>query len=446
MNHFIKKTVVVFCAAIQIIALISPISVYAEDKGTVEERSTPSGIAYSDLEENIQKFIQERKSGTASVSLAVFDNSETIYQSNYGYADIDNKLTVDENTVYEWGSVSKLLVWISVMQLYEQGKIDLSGDIQKYLPEGFLTKLAYNTPITMINLMNHTAGWQETTYDIETKDASKIIPLDQALTKSEPAQIYEPGKVCAYSNWGASLAAYVVECISGEDFNDYVQKNIFAPLGMEHTSLAPDCSDNLWVQEQRKLLNCYSITTDSYEDYGQCISYILLYPAGSATGTLNDFLTFAKAFVSEKEEPCPFFKNNDTLDMMLSATSYYGDSAIPRNSHGLWTLPYSVNLFGHNGNTSGCTSTLMFDPESGTGIVIMTNECGETAYNFGLLSLLFGDYTGDGTSITESTKLSGMYTLSRTYDKGFTRIYHILGSLLPLSKTEDDHVYKLSIG
>jgi len=444
MNHFIKKAVVIFLAAVQIIALINPISVYAADKGT--ERSTTTGIAYSDLDENIQKFIQERKSGTASVSLAVFDNSETLYQSNYGYADIDNKLAVDENTVYEWGSVSKLLVWTSVMQLYEQGKIDLDVDIQKYLPEGFLTKLAYDTPITMVNLMNHTAGWQETTYDIETKDASKIIPLDQALKQSEPAQIYEPGKVCAYSNWGASLAAYIVECISGEDFYDYVQKNIFAPLGMEHTSLAPDCSDNLWVQEQRKLLKCYSITTDSYEDYGQCISYILLYPAGSATGTLNDFLTFAKVFVPEKKEQCPVFKNNDTLDIMLSATSYYGDSAIPRNCHGLWTLPYGVNVLGHNGNTAGCSSTLMFDPESGIGIVIMTNECGETAYNYGLLSLLFGEYTGDETSITKSPNLSGIYTLSRTYEKGYTRIYHILGSLLPLSKTEDEHVYKLSIG
>lgn len=446
MKHFIKKAFIVFWTIIQLFALGMPLPVYAADMETVEEKSTPSGITYSDLGEKIQKYIAERESGTASVSLAVFDHREILYQSYYGYANIDQKLAADENTVYEWGSVSKLLVWVSVMQLFEQGKIDLDKNIKEYLPKDFLTKLAYGSPITMINLMNHTAGWQEITYDIETKDVSQIVPLDKALKMSEPAQIYKPGTVCAYSNWGTSLAAYIVECISGEDFYVYVKKNIFAPLGMEHTSLAPDCSDNLWVQEQRKLLNCYSITSESYEDYGKCISYILLYPSGSATGTLKDYLAFARSFVPDKNERCPFFKNKDTLNIMLSATSNYGDSAIPRNCHGLWALPYSVNILGHNGNTAGCTSTLMFEPESGAGIVIMTNEYGETAYNYGLLSLLFGEYAGDGTSITKSTDLSGIFTMARTYEKGFPRIYHILGSLMPLSKTEDKNVYKLSIG
>lgn len=446
MKHFLKKTLIIFLGIIQFFVLVKPLPVYAADMETMEEKSTPSGIAYSDLEERIQKFIAERESGTASVSLAVFDHRETLYQSYYGYANIDQKLAVDENTVYEWGSVSKLLVWVSVMKLFEQGKIDLNKDIKEYLPKGFLTKLAYDTPITMINLMNHTAGWQETTYDIETKDASQIVSLDRALKMSEPAQIYKPGTVCAYSNWGTSLAAYIVECICGEDFNDYVKENIFDPLGMEHTSLAPDSTDNLWVYGQRKLLNCYSITSESYEDLGKCISYLLLYPSGSATGTLKDFLTFAKSFAPDKNERSPLFKNKNTLNIMLSATSYYGDSTIPRNCHGLWVLPYGVNIFGHNGNTLGCTSTLMFDPESGIGIVIMTNESGETAYNYGLLSLLFGAYVVDGTAITVSADLSGIYTLARTYDKGFSRIYHILGSFMPLSKTESKDVYKVSIG
>ena len=101
-----KKALIVFLAIIQFFVLVRPLPVYAADMETVEEKSTPSGIAYSDLEERIQKFIAERESGTASVSLAVFDHTETLYQSYYGYANIDQKLAVDENTVYEWGSVS----------------------------------------------------------------------------------------------------------------------------------------------------------------------------------------------------------------------------------------------------------------------------------------------------------------------------------------------------
>lgn len=444
----ITKTISFLMIIITIGLYSQPLAVYGatqSEKKTIRGFSTPSGIEYVNLEEEITQYIDERKSGTASVSLAVFQNQVTLYETYYGYANIDAGVKVTEETVYEWGSITKMLVWVSVMQLYEQGMIDLDVDIRKYIPDSFLTKLSYDTPITMTHLMNHTAGWQETTYDIEVSHKEDIVSLEQALKASEPAQIYEPGTVCAYSNWGTALAAFIVECITGEDFYNYVHHNVFEPLNMYKTSLAPDCSDNEWVKEQRQLLNCYSIYDDSYEDFGQCINYILLYPAGSATGTLNDLVLFAKAFVPEEGQQSPLFQNRDTLEIMLSATSYYKDSEISRNSHGLWTLQYSVNVLGHNGNTEGCTSTLMFDKDSGIGIVVMTNEVGETAYNYGLLSLVFGEYEADA-QITESPNLSGIYTSTRSYEKGFTKLYKYIGSIMPLSKTKDATVHKLSIG
>jgi len=407
--------------------------------------SVPSGIEYSELEGKITEFLNQRKSGMASVSLAVFDNKQTLYTVNEGYADIDLAIKADGSTVYEWGSVSKLLVWVSVMQLEEQGLIDLNADIRKYLPDGFLTKLAYDTPITMTDLMNHTGGFQETTYDIEVTDPSKLVGLEKALEQSEPAQIYEPGTVCAYSNWGTSLAAYMVEKISGEDFCDYVRGHIFEPIGIQHTSLAPDCSDNGWVKEQRQRLNCYSIYENQYEDLGKSIATILLYPSGSAMGTLGDFQTFAKAFVPG-EGSCPFFQKTGTLNRMLEATSYYGESDLKRNAHGLWILQYGVDIMGHSGNTSRCTSSLFFDPVSGVGVVVMTNELGETAFNYGLLSLIFGEYENKGDVITKTPDQSGIYTSMRTFEKGFTRVYKYMGSLLPLSKTEDPTVYKPAMG
>ena len=92
----------------------------------------------------------------------------------------------------------------------------------------------------------------------------------------EPEQIYEPGTVTAYSNWGVALAAYIVECVSGMSFADYVHQNIFEPLGMEHTAIAVNLSDNTWVQEQRSELECYTIDGELIED---CFYYITLYPA-----------------------------------------------------------------------------------------------------------------------------------------------------------------------
>lgn len=439
------KQLVVFLIMIVLIgAILGPITARASEIRETENR-VPSGIEYSELNDEITKFINQRKSGMASVSLAVFDNQKTLYEVNEGYADIDLAIKADENTVYEWGSVSKLLVWVSVMQLEEQGLIDLDEDIRNYLPEGFLTKCFDDTPITMTHLMNHTAGFQETTYEIETTETTKLVSLEKALVQSEPPQIYEPGTVCAYSNWGTALAAYMVETISGEDFADYVDGHIFKPLGIRNTSLAPDCSDNLWVKEQRAKLNCYSIYENQYQDLGKSIGYILLYPSGAATGTRNDFLIFAKAFVPG-EGQSPFFQKKDTLERMLEATAYYGDSDIKRNAHGLWALQYGVDIIGHSGNTSGCTASLFFDPVSGIGVVVMTNELGETAYNYGLLSLVFGEYPNKTAEITKTPDQSGIYTSMRTFEKGFPRVYKYMGSLLPLSKTADPTVFKTAIG
>ncbi|MFV0363152.1 MAG: serine hydrolase domain-containing protein [Suipraeoptans sp.] len=399
------------------------------------------------LGERIEQYIEERREGTASVSTAVFNGSETVYSTQYGYSNVENQIEVDEDTVYEWGSVTKLLVWVSVMQLHEQGKIDIDANINEYLPENFLTKLNYDAPITMIHLMSHTAGFQETLYSVETDDSEEIVSLEQALRQSEPTQIYVPGEVCSYSNWGVSLAAYIVECISGQTIDAYVKTNIFEPLGMEHTSLLPDCSDNSWVKQQREELYCYSIYEDSFESLGQCISYILLYPSGAATGTINDLLTFAKEFVPNEGETSRLFENKDTLDLLLSPTSYYADTQLVRNCHGLWTLPYGEGVVGHSGNTSGCTTSLYFDPDSKMGIVVMTNEVGETAYSYGLLSAVFGDYEMS-TSITSSDRdISGIYTSSRaTFKNGIGKAFRYIGSLLPLGGTEDPQVYKVVLG
>jgi len=414
-----------------IFSVLHPISVEAGEDSTRDS-----------IGADIDQYIEECKEGTASISVAVFNGQETLYSTQYGYSNVEDQVEVDEDTVYEWGSVTKLLVWVSVMQLYEKGQINLEEDIQNYLPEIFLTKLQYDEPITMLHLMNHTAGFQETTYPVETDNPQDIESLEETLKQSEPTQIYAAGEVCSYSNWGVSLAAYMVECISGQTFDEYVKENIFVPLGMEHTAILPDWSDNTWVQEQRQELYCYSIYEDSFESYGQSIFYVLLYPSGAATGTLDDFLTFAKSLVPEEGELSPLFEKEATLDLLLSPTSYYGDTGLVRNCHGLWTMPYGDGILGHSGNTSGCSTCLYFDPDFKTGAVVMTNEMGETAYCYGLLSIIFGDYDLDSNITASDTDISGIYTSARaTFESGVLKLSQYIGSILPLKQTDDPQVY-----
>ena len=130
----------------------------------------------ADVETKINGLIEENKEKTPSVAVAVFDGENDIHII-YGKSDMEDDIPADEDTVYEWGSVSKLLVWTSAMQLYEQGKLDLKQDIRNYLPEGFLSKLKYDTPITMTDLMNHSAGFLTPYKEIETSDINAIKPL-----------------------------------------------------------------------------------------------------------------------------------------------------------------------------------------------------------------------------------------------------------------------------
>ena len=238
------------------------------------ENTTPSGIEFSDIGTEIEAFAEENKDSYASFATAVFNGDEVLYSKHFGYIDRENQIAADENAVYEWGSISKMFIWVSVMQLHEQGKLDLNADIKTYLPEGFLTKLKYDEPITMMNLLNHNAGWEETKSALEVADEEDIISLEEALRKTEPAQVFKSGEITAYSNWGAALAGYIVECVSGMDYAEYLHKNILEPLGMEQTSVSADYRDNEWVRTQREKAKAYQIKTALICDYSAVFASI----------------------------------------------------------------------------------------------------------------------------------------------------------------------------
>lgn len=372
----------------------------------------PSGIRYDELESRMEAFVAEHEDTTAGMELSVFVQEDTIYTDYFGYADKEAGIAVDQDTVMEWGSATKLLVWVSVMQLWEQGQMDLEADIREYLPDGFLTNLKYDTPVTMLNLMNHNAGFQEVYTDLFVKERDAIRTLEASLAAHQPEQIYEPGTVTAYSNWGVALAAYIVERISGESFDDYVHQHIFEPLSMEHSALSVDLSDNTWVQEKRKELQCYTTDGTLIPD---CFYYITLYPAGMCTSTLADFETFGKALLKEDS---PLFEKKETWSTLFTPTAYLGDSEVPSNYHGLWAVPYGVETVGHGGNTAGCSSYLLLDLQHGTGVVVMTNQSNETVYNEKMMELIFGAFSEQNYFDSERSLPEGIYRPGRTVRTG----------------------------
>ena len=126
-----KKTFIFTLLTILTLGLFRPATALAE------EQKLPSGIERSQIGQKIQNFAKEHEKTTAGMATAIFDTNGTIYQGSFGYMDKKKGIPADDESVFEWGSVTKLTIWVSVMQLWEEGKIDLEEDIRTYLPKVF---------------------------------------------------------------------------------------------------------------------------------------------------------------------------------------------------------------------------------------------------------------------------------------------------------------------
>jgi len=179
--------------------------------------------------------LQLERNDIAGASVLVMRGGNVLLEKGYGYADFKSKKPVDPaSTIFRLASISKLFTWLAVMQLQEQGKLNLDADVNQYLD--FQIRPAFNKPVTLRNLMTHTGGFEETLDDIIITDPKQAVSLRDYLIRNQPMRIYPPGEIPAYSNYGVGLASYIVQRISGEPFEKYVQEHIFAPLGMTHSS------------------------------------------------------------------------------------------------------------------------------------------------------------------------------------------------------------------
>jgi hypothetical protein len=179
----------------------------------------------------------------AGAVVAVVKDGKVLTERGYGYSDVEKRAPVDpKRTLFRPGSVSKLVTWTAVMQLVEQGKIDLDADVNQYLD--FKIPPRDGKPVTMRNIMQHTAGFEEQAKGVLSDDPN--APGFEALLKQwVPHRVFPAGSTPAYSNYGASLAGYVVQRLSGEPFNAYVEKHIFAPLDMQLSTFRQPLPANL---------------------------------------------------------------------------------------------------------------------------------------------------------------------------------------------------------
>ncbi|WP_068533615.1 serine hydrolase domain-containing protein [Paenibacillus glacialis] len=171
--------------------------------------------------------------------ISIVKDGKNLFAKGYGHSNLEEGKLVDpETSLFRIASTTKLFTWTAVMQMVEQGKLDLDTDVNTYLKTVKIPK-TYPQPITLRHLLTHTAGFEEggVGYQITTDPEKLPVSISKTLAKHMPALVRPPGEMLSYSNYGASLAGLIVEEVSGIAYNDYIQKNIFDPLGMKYATV-----------------------------------------------------------------------------------------------------------------------------------------------------------------------------------------------------------------
>lgn len=212
--------------------------------GAMPVSAVDAALTSTDVEQFLDAVINQhmREFNIPNLTVSVVRGEEVIFAKGYGFADILRQVPVDPAvTLFRIGSTSKLLTWTAVMQLVEEGKLDLDTDINHYLdfeiPARLVTKRGYEpAPITLKDLMTHTAGFEAYSINMYALSQDKLPSLEEYVRRSLPARVFPPGEVPAYSNYGTSLAGYIVQQVSGMPFAQYIEEHIYKPLGMQNST------------------------------------------------------------------------------------------------------------------------------------------------------------------------------------------------------------------
>ena len=426
-NRGAKKTIVLLM--VMIVALANVFVVPATAANTDNTLKTPSGMTIYDFEQFLAEHMAEHiGSDVAGASVIVVGNGDMLLSRHFGYADIENELRITADTVIDSASVSKLITWVSVMQLAEQGRLDLNADIRSYLPDGFFRRLQFDAPITMMNLMHHNAGWGDSIIGFFASSPEGVVSLGDGLHRYEPLQLFEPGFTFAYSNYGVALAGYIVEHITGMPFYTYVNQYIFAPLGMKDTSIHPTQADNPSVAARRRETRGYTQAGGKITRFHPHPLYSWTYPTGGMTGTAEDLANFLIALMPAEGEASPLFRQEGTLEKMLTTSLSFADGAAGV-AHGFFVELFGVRVLGHLGSGQSETARFSFAPEYGFGLIVLTNQDFVHDFNREIAVALFGEfvppvYTGQLPDIRGLDV--GMFRSSSRMYGGFI---HILGAL-----------------
>jgi CubicO group peptidase (beta-lactamase class C family) len=329
----------------------------------------PLELTAANLESVVDPLMAEwidKHRGPGAVVVGVTRDAQ-IFARGYGLADIEAKkpFTADA-TVVRPGSISKLFTGIAVMQLVDQGKFDLDHDVNDYIDFAIATPEG-GVAVTLRRLLTHRAGFEEHARGLYARDREPE-PLGRWLAQNLPRRLFPNGNVEAYSNYGAALAGYIVERISGEPNANYIQRHILDPLGMRHSTFQQPLPDDL----APLLARGYGRPDQPPLAFFETINAA---PAGALSATADDMGRFIRALINGGDLDGVRILSKARLDETMAPSS-----ATPAGYLGLAFFGTKVaghDAIGHGGANMAFSSDLQIFPAQGIGIFVSLNGRGE---------------------------------------------------------------------
>ena len=281
----------------------------SSDAESLEEGSRQGPTDPAEVEAFLDGFFADRMDAldVPGAAFVLVKDGEILLAKGYGYTDLEKEIPVDpQTTVFRIGSTSKLFTATAVMQLVEEGKIDLHADVNRYL-ERFQIPETYPEPVTMAHLLTHTAGFDEKLLGTFAESPTDVRPLGEYLAEEMPPRVMPPGEVTSYSNHGLALAGYIVETVSGMPFEAYVAGEILEPLGMGRSSFAQPLPPALDVD--------LAVPYPQVLEAGPML-YTPIAPAGMLSTTAHDMARFLIAHLENGEYDDARILHEETARLM----------------------------------------------------------------------------------------------------------------------------------
>jgi len=363
----------------------------------------------------------------AGAVVVVVKDGAVLTAKGYGYADVEARRPVDpQTTLFRPGSTSKLFTWTAVMQQVELGRIDLDADVNRYLD--FRIPDYQGQPVTLRQIMTHTAGFEEALSGLIVHTAT-VPALDAVVKRWVPERIFPPGVTPAYSNYATALAGYIVQRVSGEPFDSYIDRHIFQPLGMKHATFTEPLPANLAGDMSKG----YAQGSGPAKEF----ELITVRPAGSASISGADMARF---MISHLDEDHSVLLKPETMRTM-HGTALTLMPPLNRMELGF----YEANLNGqriiaHGGDTQWFHSDLWLLLDQHVGLFVSLNSAGRATATLdvreALLTYFMNRYFPATQTpstfqprIADSAALAGTYLVSRHSQSGVRRALNFFSQM-----------------